>query len=153
MKNDEEKLIVAETERDNDEQDELELIRSEIQKEEGEDNGEVEPIEEVSEYDSFFKTKFIDNLKRNGSTISKHVKGVIEFKIQDESQSFFLDCKSNPAKLIDDSKKVDTTILFTGDSLKKLLNKKINPQLAALTNDIKIDGDIHNAMYLFCLFY
>jgi putative sterol carrier protein len=66
----------------------------------------------------------------------------------DDGRIIFIDGKSVPHSVSNDDQPADVTLRMSVETLNKLRRKEINPMMAAMTGQIKLEGNVMAAMKL-----
>ena len=84
--------------------------------------------------------------------LREHLKGKIQIKLSDSDRSFSLDWKKEELVVKEgEGGKPDCTVTLSEPSLLELASGKLDPQIAMLSDKVKVEGNSKMGMYLFNL--
>ncbi len=89
--------------------------------------------------------EFVAQVKKSAANAPKMGKTI---KIQVDEGPVFIDMTEDEAKVTEEDKEADATIITTIDSLEQLRSGKLNPMMAMMSGKVKVKGDMGLAMKL-----
>ena len=75
-----------------------------------------------------------------------------KIKLELDGESLIIDGTTNPPSVLTEDIEVDITVTTTAEVFSKILNKKMNPQMAMMTGKLKMKGDMMAAVPLMNIF-
>lgn len=134
----------------------IDQIREEISQQNFKDNDspkqddvEIEDLSDLANYLIKVLPKRYQRLKKRDLFIGKNC----QLNIQNLKQSFYFSFDKDNLVVGSENKSPVCEIVSSEDTIKKVLDRSLNPQIGLLTNQIKVKGNLSLAMSFFNLFY
>lgn len=95
----------------------------------------------------------VDNASRSGAKLKELLAGTILIKLVDTGGRFLIDWSGADLKsqAVGKDATADCTICLSEDHLKRIAQGDLNPQIAMLSEKVRVEGRKGAAMYLFNL--